>query len=109
SRKLRNHPLRPVRRPDADVFAAPDAQSEQAAGDFIHVRVKFSVAASELELRKDQGIVIAEALGRRRQYISKRQAIDPGTFGCGHVSLGARSDQGSAVSSGKKTVAVERN
>ncbi len=62
--KLQDHPLGPIRGPDADVLAPLDADGHQSASTFLNLVVKFSIGTPVRQPRKNQSIVVRKALGR---------------------------------------------
>src|SRR5262245_24344358 len=87
--ELGDDPLRPVGGPDADVFAAPDAQRHQGAGEPADVGLELAVGAVVAELREDGGVVVAEASRGTGEHVGEGEAVDPGRYCNVHATLGS--------------------
>ena len=83
-RELRDDPLRPIRRPDADVLATLHVKGEQTASHPLYVGVEVAIASPAVEPGEDERVVIAEAIDSVRQHLGECQPINPGRLGVGH-------------------------
>ena len=75
--ELQDDPLRHIRGPDGDVFAAPDAQGQQATRGLFDLLAELLVIPAEAQARKDHRVVLAESLDGAIERLRNGEAVDP--------------------------------
>ena len=73
----KQHPLRPVRGPDAEMVSAPQPDCQQSAGDAIDSPVEFGPRHTDSGLGEDHRVAVGKALGRLPQRRADRETVDP--------------------------------
>jgi hypothetical protein len=75
--KLQHDPLRDVRRPHAHMIAAADPQGHQSTGRLLYPLVEFAPAPSQLQVGKNDGVLIGIAGNGFLQDLVDGQSVNP--------------------------------
>src|SRR6266446_8261798 len=65
------------------------AKADESQGGLVHQNLKLLIALFYPDMRKDQRVPFAEALGGAREYLAECKAVHPGIFERGHGVLEA--------------------
>ncbi len=75
--ELQQHPLRPVRGPNAEVVAPAQSDGQQAAGDAIDFPVELGPRQADSRLGEDHRVAVGKPPGRLPQRRPDGQTLDP--------------------------------